>query len=36
MKHRFKQIFNKVMVVLTFILGLYLYKTAVIYHFALN
>ena len=36
MKHRFKQISNKVMVVLTFILGSYLCKTAVIYHFALN
>ena len=36
MKHHFKQISNKVMVVLTFGLGLYLCKTAVIYHFALN
>ena len=36
MKHRFKQISNKVMVTLTFILGLYLCKTAVIYHTALN
>ena len=36
MKHHFKQISNKVMVVLTFILGLYLCKTAVIYYSALN
>ena len=36
MKHRFKQISNKVMVVLTFVLGSYLCKTAVIYYFALN
>ena len=36
MKHRFKQISNKVMVALTFTLGLCMCKTAVIYHFALN
>ena len=36
MKHRFKPISVKVRVVLTFILGLYLCKTAVILHFALN
>ena len=36
MKHRFKPISNKLKVVLTFILGLYLCKTAVIHHFALN
>ena len=36
MKCRFKQTSNKIMVVLTFILGLYLYKTAVINHLALN
>ena len=36
MKHRFTQISNKVMVVLTFTLGLYLCKTGVIYNFALN
>ena len=35
-KHRFKPISIKVMVVLTFILGLYLCKTAVIYYFALK
>ena len=36
MKHRFKQIPNKVMVVLTLTLGLYLCKTAIIYHSAMN
>ena len=36
MKHRFKLISVKVRMVLTFILGLYLCKTAVIHHFALN
>ena len=36
MKHRFKQIPNKVMVVLTLTLGLYLCKTAIIYHSDLN
>ena len=36
MKHRFKQISNKVMVALTFIVDLRLRKTAVIYQFALN
>ena len=36
MKHRFEPISIKVMVVLTLILGLYLCKTAVIHHFALN
>ena len=35
-KHRFKPISIKVMVALTFILGLYLCKTAVIYYFALK
>ena len=36
MKHRFKPISIEVMVVLTFILDLYLCKTAVIHDFALN
>ena len=36
MKHRFKPISIKVMVVLTFILGLYLCKIAVIHHLALK
>ena len=36
MKRRFKPISIKVMVVLTFILGVQLCKTVVIHHFALN
>ena len=36
MKRRFKPISIKMMVVLTFILGLYLCKTAVNHHFTLN
>ena len=36
MKHRFKQIAKKVIVVFTFISGLYMCKIAVIYNFALN
>ena len=36
MKHRFKPTSNKFMVFLTFLLGLYLGKTAAIYRSALN